>query len=118
MTTTDLKQLLTEVTPGPWFWHEMENNFSIYQIGVKPGYQARLADVVYWHANHTGDRRNPLEAAARANARLIALSPTLAQEVLALRAEVARLEGKEVGIRSWADVQSASRAALREKNDE
>lgn len=123
MTDADLKQLLTAATKGPWGSFFEIDHYSVW----------------------SEDGRKVGTAIMGIDARLIAFAPTLAQEVLDLRAEVARLrealnaqvqfaeliseevgidmaetklivrvmpEGKEVGIRSWADVQSASRAAI------
>lgn len=131
--TTDLKQLLTAATPGPWFSYEWSHDLSIYQSGTKPAYQGRIADVIYWSENHSGGRCNPLKRHAQANARLIALAPTLAQEVLDLRAEVARLREALIEAIPWVEanvedvvnkpgvfsaVSKRLRAALGEKNDD
>ena len=140
MTDADLEQLLTAATPGPWFSYEWSHDLSIYQSGTKPAYQGRIADVIYWSENHSGGRCNPLKRHAQANARLIAFAPTLAQEVLDLRAEVARLrealefyadkafDGYDVSITDYGmstelgeiitDGGDRARAALGEKNDD
>ena len=88
----NLEAMLAAATPGPWQSHEMKACFQIHEAGVRCGYQRRLADVIYWSADHTGDSRNPLFATAKANATLIAMAPDLAAEVLRLRARIAELD--------------------------
>ena len=79
---TDLEKLLAETTPGPWAATERETQFCIHPHDLPAAYQGRIADVIYWRANHTGHRRNPLHGEAASNARLIALSPSLAAALL------------------------------------
>ena len=78
---SDLRKLLDEATPGPWKAHEFKCNFSIFQRDVKPGYQRRIADVIYWGAGNINPQ-NPMRDDAVANARLIALAPDLAAALL------------------------------------
>ena len=69
MTDADLKQLLGEAAEGPWVSLMGTDQYLIWSGG---GRQVGTAPI-------------------SANARLIALAPTLAQETLDLRAKVARL---------------------------
>lgn len=80
-------------TPGPWVSAQMTNIFHIHPKGVKPGYQARIADVIYWGKGHGGDRRNPLIDDAKANARNIARVPDMIATIIAQAAEIERLRG-------------------------
>lgn len=118
MTDADLKQLLTAATKGPWG--------SFFEIGH--------------YSVWSEDGRKVGTAIMGPDARLIALAPTLAQEVLALRAEVARLrealefyadkafDGYDVSITDYGlstelgeiikDGGDCARAALGEQNDE
>lgn len=102
MTDDELRGMLEKATKGPWESAKMKHNFIIHPHTTKPGYQGRLADVVYWDPNHTGNSKNPLRDDAAANARLIALAPTLAVRVLADAEKIARLtEALEFYEREW-----------------
>ena len=79
---TDLEKMLAEATPGPWAATERETQFCIHPHDLPAAYQGRIADVIYWRANHTGHRRNPLHGEAASNARLMALAPSLAAALL------------------------------------
>ena len=118
MTDADLKQLLGESAEGPWVSLMGTDQYLIWSGG---GRQVGTAPI-------------------SANARLIALAPTLAQETLDLRAKVARLrdalefyadkafDGYDVSITDYGlstelgeiikDGGDRARAALGEKNDE
>lgn len=78
---SDLRKLLDEATPGPWKAHEFKCSFSIFQREVKPGYQSRIADVIYWGSGNINPQ-NPMREDADANARLIVLAPDLAAALL------------------------------------
>lgn len=102
---SDLRKLLDEVTPGPWKAHEFKCSFSIFQREVKPGYQSRIADVIYWGSGNINPQ-NPMREDADANARLIVLAPDLAAALL--KAEEALefygdkdLDGYDVGVTNY-----------------
>lgn len=98
--TDELEKLLDEATPGPW---RIEDDTTCVWGGCDPddysdrgmGYPittCRTTPISTW-------ARGPDEDAGEANARLIALTPTLAAEVIALRAEVATLRASEARMR-------------------
>ncbi len=82
MTTDELKALLAETTPGPWRYQRQNSHDP--QVTSDFG---GIADV--------GGYVEPCPANKHdiANARLIALAPVLAAEVIALREREARLVG-------------------------
>jgi hypothetical protein len=82
MTDDELRKLLAEATPGPWD----------VELDVKPNKHGCVGingegwgDLAYAVVRMEFDDENCVEGIA--NARLIAAAPTLAAEVLALRAE-------------------------------
>lgn len=73
MTAAELEKLLAEVTPGPWeAWpgHEQKNGQRYWQIQNE--YDAIVQNQFCWAQGSHG-----------ANARLIAMAPTLARKVIA-----------------------------------
>ena len=78
MTDADLKQLLTAATKGPWGSFFEIDHYSVW----------------------SEDGRKVGTAIMGIDAHLIALAPTLAQEVLDLRAEVARLREALIELRT------------------
>lgn len=79
MTTDELKALLAETTPGPWNWR------------LEDGPKWFLSPGVLKVEGGMTDGTPMGDAIDRANASLIALAPTLAAEVIALREREARL---------------------------
>ena len=109
---SDLRKLLDEVTPGPWKAHEFKCSFSIFQREVKPGYQSRIADVIYWGSGNINPQ-NPMREDADANARLIVLAPDLAAALL--KAEEALDDAIRIAARNEAGPDlDAARATLTE----
>jgi len=73
MTGADLEKLLADATPGEW-WVGEEDHFDGIAVMYRDGYVS-VANVPTWHTDRSGE----------ANARLIALTPTLASRVIAAK---------------------------------
>lgn len=92
--TDDLKQLLAEITPGPWMPHmcDIEGGESNYDTVLADAGLHGVAGLAYTSHFFT---------AHEANARLIAMAPDLAQMVIDLRAEHDRLTSERGYIVGW-----------------
>lgn len=91
-TTTDLQKLLAEATRGPWrvgktlcgFYPAIVKDFHV-------GHNMNVTGAIHGYMYHADQKANQ-----QANARLIAMAPTLAARVIELEAENKRLrEGLE-----------------------
>lgn len=112
MTTDELKALLAETTPGPWNWR------------LEDGPKWFLSPGVLKVEGGMTDGTPMGDAIDRANASLIALAPTLAAEVIALREREARLVDAAKGLlfahdhgnglEGWHNTFERMRAALAE----
>ena len=93
--TTDLQKLLAEATKGPWSYrpqpHDDWGTVRADRFHICQAHDPRFMDQDYL-AKCREEKRDPWEA----NARLIAMAPTLAARLLELEAENKRLrEGLE-----------------------
>lgn len=84
MTTDRLKELLAQITPTPWKYGRASKPVDgAYDWGIK-GYVDGKFQVIAEAFGRSGEDNFP---PAMANAALIALAPTLAADLLALRAK-------------------------------
>ena len=101
--TDTLAGLLAEATPGPWVTCE-----------------TYVSDKHFWFdadgARHGETPNFAFDCAPEANARLIALTPTIAAEVIALRAEVATLRASEARMREALAIAETTIADLKRAN--
>jgi hypothetical protein len=91
-TSDELRELLSEATDGPWF-AEVDENKSPDDVWL-----------VYSSDQYTNDGDNLIcetNVLGGDDASLIALAPTLAAEVLALRAENERLQKLKAFVLRW-----------------
>ncbi len=125
MTDDELSKLLAEATPGPWYSEAEHGPVNAWRQEAAIGiwsqflYDAAIAsddddidaEDEAWIAGIWGD----LLPRHKANARLIAAAPTLAAEVLALRAEVKTVLDREAAMYARYDAKlDAAEAALSE----
>lgn len=85
LTTDDLKALLAAATPGPWdvfLWHRADK-LEIWDVTADT---TTVAECHWCHDDAVA------ADVVRANARLIALAPALAEEVIRLRARAALVD--------------------------
>lgn len=87
----DLRKLLAEATPGPWKWR------------LEDGPEWFLSPGILKVEGGMTDGTPMGDAIDRANARLIAMAPDLAAEVIALREQKARLLAAMQNIADWMD---------------
>lgn len=76
--TVDLVELLAKATPGPWaFVTNQSRTCEFVKAASRP--DAKIAEV------HSYSNRKPDDAERKANAALIALAPTMASQLLAMK---------------------------------
>ena len=117
-TTEQLETMLAAATPGPWWtdakYSGVEMGCAIIAArtdsGPLPGNPTR--GMVAWSSAilNTESRR------CEANARLIALAPTITAELIALRAEVATLRASEARMREALTIAETTIADLERAN--
>lgn len=90
MKMDDLKELLGKVTPGPWAYRPTQyDDWGTVRAGE--WFLCQAKDPRHLEDDHLNSCRKNGCDPWEANARLIAMAPDLAAEVLRLRAEVERL---------------------------
>lgn len=92
----ELKRLLDAATPGPWKAYHAKLRPQLSDTTVDEVQDAEGDAVVFWSGFDSARGQSETKKRRRTNARLIALTPTLARRVLELAAEVERLRGSAV----------------------